>query len=153
MPLSEDRVKFIVGLISDRLGPMATGDEVKSLASEVVGRLSSMEDRPENVVSQDAIASSPLSALQRKLVLSAVGADRDGLDDKIRLFVAGKALRLLEMKDISADSYKCLFAVIDYSNYQADISKIKFELSSICEDSGFRAIIQDSSYYRFGIMP
>jgi predicted amino acid-binding ACT domain protein len=149
MLLSEDKIKHVISLISDKLGPDATAEEVKNLASEVIRRLSTASPATgdEVIANPTRMPKTSTALLDKKLVLSAVGKDRGGLDEKIRLFIARTELHLLDIKEITADSFKCVLAVIDYSDYRADINDLKFKLSTLCEECGYRAIIQDSSYY------
>jgi predicted amino acid-binding ACT domain protein len=152
MLLSEDKIKHVISLISSKLGPDATAEEVKNLASEVVRRLStaSPADGQEVMANVPGIRKTSTPLLDKKLILSAVGNDEDGLEEKIRLFVARTEMRLLDMKEITADSFRCVLAIIDYSDYRADINDLKFKLCSLCEECGYKAIIQDSSYYGIG---
>ena len=152
MLLSEDKIKHVISLISSKLGPNATAEEVKNLASEVVRRLSTASPAAGDEVKANppGISSTSTALLDKKLILSAVGIDGDGLEEKISLFIAQMALRILDMEKITADSFRCVLAIIDYSDYRADINDLKFKLCSLCEEYGYKAIIQDSSYYGIG---
>jgi predicted amino acid-binding ACT domain protein len=154
MDLTQDNIKLIVTLISDKLGPGANQEDITTLANEIINRLTKigLADRengknlsiPQN---DPTVKSHKKSQPAKTLILNAFGLDRDGLDEKIKSYIAGIGLNLIEISSIKIDSFKSLIAVIDYSNYHDDINKLKFDLDEICRSFSFKAIIQDSTYY------
>ena len=142
MDLSKDDIKLIVRLVSEKLGPNAGIEEIKNLVSEVIERFPS-----------DQSSFSPASEkarqpfLAKKLIVNAFGPNVEGLEDKIQTFIAGKSLRIVDISSISIDNFRSIIVIIDYSGLSGEINNLKFEISKICDTFGFKAIIQDSSYY------
>lgn len=141
MDLSQDDIKLIVKLVSEKLGPHAGIEEIKSMAAEVIERFSANSSSIQ--VSQVAPHYTP----RKRLIVNALGPNCIGLEEQLRLFTDGKLLQVSEISSMTAQNLRCVLAIIDYSQFRGDINQIKFELSKICENSGFKALIQDSSYY------
>jgi len=148
MNLSDIEIKKIAEMISSRLGPSANPDEIRKLAAQVIERLSEADKKAIAALPVTEPVANPSSLrIAKKLIVNALGPDKGGLSEKLKSFVAGRALRLLGISDTRLENLRSLIAIIDCSNYSADISRLKFEISSLCEEIGFKAIIQDSNYY------
>jgi hypothetical protein len=53
----------------------------------------------------------------------------------------------MTLRTIHIQNLQSLVAIIDYSDFRADIDRLKFDLNNLCLQSGSRAIIQDSAHY------
>jgi predicted amino acid-binding ACT domain protein len=140
MEISDSDIKLIVHLIAEKLGPDAPGDKIRTLVAIVAQRLSEITP---NESLEKAQSRNPI----QKLIINAFGLKTVGLDENLRSYLSNKNLPLIAISIADIDKYKSLVALIDYSEYQGDINRLKFELSEICEKLGFKAIIQDSAYY------
>lgn len=144
MELSADIIKEITRLIAEKLGAQASPDEVAGLVREAIARLSNPTAvAPAKVLNPVKIN----DKTSRKLILNAFGTAKEGFQERIKVFIAGKALRIANITTTNIDKFSSVIILIDYSDYHADLSQLKFELDNVCSEEGFRAIIQDSSYY------
>jgi len=144
MDLSESEIKKIAEIISLRLGPDASPDEIRSLVAHVIEELAKGETKGADFQASAQTMSCPIP---RKLVVNALGPDRDDFDEKLKSFFYERGLKLMAISDSRLENLRSVIAIIDYTDFAADINSLKFELSSLCEDSGFKAVVQDSGYY------
>jgi predicted amino acid-binding ACT domain protein len=144
MALSENEIRKIAAIVSSRLGPDARPDEIKNLVTRVVDELAKSDE--DKVVEQLSPQPAPYR-IPRKLIVNALGPDKKGLDAKLNSFISGRALRLAAISDSSLENIRSVVAIIDCTDYTADFNRLKFELSSLCEEFGFKAIVQDDNYY------
>ena len=143
MKITDDDIRLVIKLISEKLGPDASPLKLQSLTSEAIRQLAIIpDDKPSDVTS--AI---PGMTGNSRLIINAFGISDGNLDDNIRSFLADKNLTLIALSLIKIEQYTSLIAIVDYSNYQSDKNRLKFELSELCEKIGLKAIIQDNSYY------
>jgi predicted amino acid-binding ACT domain protein len=142
MELSGDDIRLIVQLVAQRLGPNAGIDEIKNMVAEIIERFPSTASAPASISTAVNI-----SIPTKKLIVNAFGPENVGLEDKIQSFVNGKSLRMVDVSSTSVDDFRSVVAIVDYSGLMGDINQLKFELSKVCETLGFKAMIQDSSYY------
>ncbi|OGC93758.1 MAG: hypothetical protein A2W25_06490 [candidate division Zixibacteria bacterium RBG_16_53_22] len=144
MDLSEGQIKKIAEIISSRLGPDASQSRIKSLAARVIDEMT----RGGIEAKEIQWSARPVSTqISRSLVVNALGQDKEGLGEKLKSFVDGRALRLTAISDTKLESLRSVVAIIDCANYAADLNRLKFELSALCEEAGFKAIVQDGGYY------
>jgi hypothetical protein len=148
MILSDDQIRRMADTISIALGPSASTEEVRRLAAQVVARMMKGEagvaDSP---ASEQAMPQSRKLRITKKLILNALGPDRGSLGEKLKIFVAGRALSFAAISDTRVENLRSFIAIIDYADYSADFNRLKFELASLCEDEGFKALVQDIGYY------
>ena len=142
MELSGDDIRLIVQLVTQKLGPHAGIDEIKNMVAEIIERFQSTA----SANFSDTNAKKKYGPT-RKLIVNAFGPENVGLEDKIQSFINARSLRMVDVSSTSVDDFRSVIAIIDYSEFIGDINQLKFELSKICEGMGFKAIIQDSSYY------
>ena len=152
MDLSDNDVRQIADLVSSRLDPNATDDEIRSAVTKVVEKILSLavHDAPSSQI-DSGVKLLKTQKISKMLVLSALGPDKDGLVEKLKAYIDGRALRLLAFSNARIENLRSLIALIDFADYSADLNSLKFDLISICEQSGYKAIVQDSAYY--GIYP
>ena len=137
MNITEDDIKLIIKLISERLGPNASPEKIKSLAAEAIGQLSIIsEEKPDIPNIAEAAREKP-----RKLILNALGLIQGDIEGALRSFLLSKNLPLVAFSAINIERYKSVIAIVDYSRYESDINRLKFELSELCEKFGFKAIV------------
>ncbi len=148
MIISDDQIRQIADTISAALGPAAPPEEIKRLAEQIVARLTESEgmDAPAPI-SAEPSPETPVLRFTKKLVINALGPDRVDLGEKLNSFVAGRALNLTAISDTPVERLRSLVAIVDCTDYAADTNRLKFELASLCEDFGFRALVQDIDYY------
>jgi predicted amino acid-binding ACT domain protein len=147
MEITENNIKLIIKLISEKLGPDASPEKVRSLTTEAIRQLSNLpEAKP-----IDGISMAPMEPRRLHLIINAFGISESILNDDIQSFLAGKNLTLITLSSTKIEHYTSLIAIVDYSDSTADLNRLKFELSELCEKSGHKVIIQDSSYY--GLSP
>jgi predicted amino acid-binding ACT domain protein len=143
MELSPEIIKEVAYQVSAKLGSQAGPDEVSSMVQEIVARLS---------ISSEKISPPDADPIQnrksKKLIINAFGISGSELSDKIKCFIAGKALIITDISSTEIDAFSSLIAILDYTDYRADLTQLKFELEKICSVAGFKAIIQDSDYYK-----
>jgi hypothetical protein len=143
MDITENNIKLIIKLISEKLGPAAAPEKVQSYALEAIRQLSFVSEvKPIDEISTDTKKSEKLH-----LIINAFGISESNLDDDIRSFLIGKNLTLIALSSIKIGHYTSFIAIVDYSDYIADLNRLKFELSELCEKSAYKVIVQDSSYY------
>lgn len=129
-------------LVAQKLGPHAGIDEVKNMVAEIIERF------PSTTSASPSISTVPNKLIPtKKLIVNAFGPENEGLEDKIQSFINAKSLQTVDVTSASVDNFRSVIAIIDYSGFIGDINQLKFELSKISEGMGFKAIIQDSSYY------
>jgi len=145
MELSPELIKEIALQVSAKLGTLAGPDEVAAMVKEIISRLSIS---PEQINSSNIAPEPANNRKSKKLIINALGISGNELADKIKAFIAGKALRITDISSTEIDTFSSLIAIIDYTDYQADLTQLKFELEKICSVAGFKAIIQDSDYYK-----
>lgn len=149
MNISEDDIKLIIRLISEKLGPNASPEKVRSLAAEAIGQLSIVsEEKPvtaENIT--DSTETIKETKIPRKLIVNAFGLTQSSFEDSLRTYLIGKSLPIIAFSSNNIEQYRSVIAIIDNSDYKSDINSLKFELSQLCGRFGFKAIIQDSAYY------
>jgi predicted amino acid-binding ACT domain protein len=145
MELSPEIIMDITRLVAEKLGAQASTDEVANVVQEAVARISGSSA----IVSAWSADIPEIEDKQsRKLILNALGVLKGDLADKIRAFIAGKALRITDLTSTRIDTFFSLIAIIDYTDFKADLNQLKFELEKICSGAGYKAIIQDSEYYK-----
>jgi hypothetical protein len=140
MEISDSDIKLIARLVAEKLRPDEPADRMKLLVSEVARRLAKFapDESLEHAQNHFNI---------RKLIINAFGLNTGGLDQELRNYLKEKNLPLIGITIFDIDKYKSLIAIIDFSKYQGDINRLKFELSEISEKFGFKSIVQDSIYY------
>jgi hypothetical protein len=140
MEISESDIKLISRLIAERLGTNAAADKIKMFVADVVECLTKVvpTESPEKTHGRIPI---------RKLIINAFGLNNDGLEENLRNYLNEKNLPLAAISISDIEKYQGLIAIIDYSEYPGDINRVKFEISEICENVGYKAIVQDSLYY------
>ena len=143
MDLSEGQIKKIAEIISSRLGPDASQSRIKSLAARVIDEMTSGIEAKEIQWSARPVS----TQISRSLVVNARGQDKEVIGEMPKSFVDGRALRLTAISDTKLESLRSVVAIIDCANYAADLNRLKFELSALCEEAGFKAIVQDGGYY------
>jgi predicted amino acid-binding ACT domain protein len=145
MELSPELIKEIARQVTAKLGAQVGPDEVAATVREIIARLPIFhgQNAASNITPEPAE-----SRKSKKLIINAFGISGSELSDKIKSFIAGKALRVTDISATEIDTFSSLIVILDYSDYQADLTQLKFELEKICSGAGFKAIIQDSGYYK-----
>jgi len=149
MDLSQEHVAKIAAAISSRLGPNASADEIRKAAAAIVTGL--RKDIPAGQPAESKTPPENLNAVShhigKSLILSALGPENNLLEEKLRAFINGRALHLVDISNIKLGKLQSLVALVDNSDYRADLTQLKFDLDGICRQLGFHAIVQDSSYF------
>jgi hypothetical protein len=145
MEISEDDIKLIIKLISDKLGPKASPEKIRSLAAETIEQLSIISENEPKVNNLESMPNE--NKKLRKLIVNAFGLAKSDLEDSLRSFLLTRKLPLIALSSINIGEYSSLIAIIDYSDFRNDINRLKFEISELCEKFGFKTIVQDSAYY------
>jgi predicted amino acid-binding ACT domain protein len=140
MNLTEEDIKLIIRLIAEKLGPEAPSEKVKSLATEVIGQLSTVTD-------EKAKESKQAESQSQYLIVNAFGPVKEGLGRALRSYLESGNLQLVALSSNNIERFHSLIAIIDYSEHKSDINTLKFELSELCEKFGFKAIVQTGAYY------
>jgi predicted amino acid-binding ACT domain protein len=144
MNLTEEDIKFIIRLVAERLGPGAPSEQVKSLTAEVIEKLGTATAEKDSELNK-------IKSRRQHLIINAFGPSQKGLEDSLRSFLENRNLLLAAISSNDIEMYHSLIAIIDCSDFKSDINALKLELSELCEKFGFKAIIQNSSYYGISI--
>lgn len=137
MELSSENIQLISRLIAEKLGPNIDAADLKSLVVSAIRNLSEIPE-PNEDKSRDTT---------KNLIVNAFGRVQNGLENRLVTYMSGKPLKLTDFSETMIGPFKSVIAIIDYSAYSADFNELKFELSEICSKFGYKAIVQDSSYY------
>lgn len=145
MELSPEIVSEITRQVAEKLGVQAGLDELASAVREIIRRLQVSSEA--NAESDNKVKPNEIH-ISKKLIINALGMPKNGLIDRLKSYVAGKALIITVVSSTDIDTFNSLIMIIDYSDYQADLTQLKFEFDRICTSAGYKAIIQDSGYYK-----
>jgi predicted amino acid-binding ACT domain protein len=147
MEISKDDIKLITRLIAEKLGPETSPEKLRSLTIEAIGQLTLISSNQPTTEHELSKPIDTLAKTSKKLIVNAFGLSKIGFEDSLRSFLGTKNLPLIALSSIIIEEFNSLVAIIDYSEFEPDINRLKFELSELCEQFGFKTIVQDSSYY------
>jgi predicted amino acid-binding ACT domain protein len=144
MKLTSDEIKLITGLVIENLGVDSGSEKTATFVREIVKRISSIPYPELESTKTKPVA---LHVTPKKLIINGFGLGKDGFEAQLTSYLLDKMLKLEKLSISQIAIYQSVIALIDYSSFESDINRLKFELSEICNQHGYKAIIQDSSYY------